>query len=654
MGIAEDFILIILFGLFFGFIAHKLKIPILLGYLISGIIIGPNTGGITIKNTEEVFLLAEIGVALLLFSIGLELSINEIKSVKFIALIGTPLQILLSIGLGFSIGHYLQLDWKASLIFGLIISLSSTMVVIKSLMNSNLMNTISSKVMIGILIAQDLAAVPMIILIQQINQFSENSSIILNTILKGFSVILMIVVLGVYIIPRILRIVVKINSRELFLLTITTLGLGVGLLTHLAGLSFALGAFITGMVLNGSDYSHKAMSDILPLRDIFGLIFFSSIGMLFNPSFFYDNINTILLLTIIVHIGKFIIFSSTSLLFKYYNIVPIAVGFGLSQIGEFSFVLAKTAFQENIFDQKMFSIILSTSVLTMFLSPFLLMLVNPSYKLITKIINKNIIIDNNLNINSLNNHTIIAGGGRVANSIANIFQKLNFSFVIVENDFNQYEIWKKNNINCIFGDATSESILSSCLIEKAEHLIITIPDIMSTKDIIYHSKILNPNIKIIARCNHPNEIKELYDLKIFEVIQPEFEASMEIIRKTLLSLNFPITAIQTYIDDIRKEKYNFKSYLNEKEFLKLKNAYNFLEIDWINIDNASRIINKSIKELEIRKNFKISVVGIIRSNHFIQNPDTQTKFFANDYIAILGSKDEKNEFINFIKGKKEF
>ena len=527
---------------------------------------------------------------------------------------------------------------------GMIISLSSTMVVIKSLMNSGLMNTLSARVMIGILIVQDLIAVPMMIMIPQLNNLSGGGSQILYTLGKGVLAVALIIILGFYIIPRILRMVAVLESRELFLLTITALGLGVGLLTHMAGLSFALGAFITGMVLNGSDYSHKAMNDIIPLRDIFGLIFFTSIGMLFNPHFFLDNIGIILILVATVHAGKFLIFYFMSRAFGYFNIVPLAVGIGLSQIGEFSFILAKLDFSEKLLDERIFSILLSTSVLTMFLSPFLLLITTPSYKFLKKYIRKNVPFEIHLIEEVLKNHTIIAGGGRVADSIASIFKQLDFSFVIIENDFKRFERLKSENKNAVFGDATSEDLLNACKISSAKLLIVTVPAVSDSRQIITLAQKYNPELRIIARCNHFEELDDLYNLKIFEVVQPEFEASLEIIRQSLMNFEVPITAIQNYLDDIRRKKY-FSSIKVETEMLmNLKNASRLLEIHWIPINSNSSIIDKSLKELDLRTKYKISVVGIHRGTKLIQNPDSGFRFRDGDIIAILGGLKGKTSF----------
>jgi monovalent cation:H+ antiporter-2, CPA2 family len=644
MGIAGDIIIIILSGLVMGYISHLLRLPLILGYIISGIVIGPYTGGITVSNIDEISVLSEIGVALLLFSIGIDLSIKEIKEVKLIALIGTPIQLLVTGVYGYYIGNYFSFNNNASVVLGMVISLSSTMIVIKSLMNLGLISSLSGRVMLGILVVQDLAAVPLMIIIPQLKHLETSLNLLGFTLLKGIAVIFIIVVLGGKIMPIFLRTISRLNSRELFLLTITALGLGIGFFTHLAGLSFALGAFITGVVLNGSEYSHKAMSDIIPLRDIFGLIFFTSIGMLFDPVFFQSNIKIILLLVSLVILGKFIIFMIISRVFGYINVVPLAVGFGLSQIGEFSFVLAKLGLEEKLFDAKIFSIILSTSVLTLLISPFLLLLTSPIYSTFRRIFPLKITSITKQVKEETQNEIIIAGGGRVANSIAQVLHGLGFKFILIENDYKRFEVLKKKGFNCIFGDSSKEIILQFSNLSNAKLLIITVPIVEITKDIINVAKKINPNLTIIVRCNDIDELEDFYNLNISQVVQPEFEASLEMTRQALLHLEISVEAIQSYLDEVRRQKYTLPTNKVSEYITSLNNASRLLEMYWFHIEKESILIGKKIGELALRKKLGITVIGVYRKNELIQNPDIDFSFEKDDMIALIGSKVGKEKF----------
>ncbi|MDY6934425.1 MAG: cation:proton antiporter [Spirochaetota bacterium] len=638
MGIAEDLIIIIVVGLTAGLIANKLMIPPIIGYILAGIAIGPYTGGLTVSDIPRIELLAEIGVALLLFSIGLDFSFKELKSVKAISLIGTPIQILLLIAFGYGIGFYMQLPLKNSIVLGMVISLSSTMVVLKTLMSRGLIGTLSSKVMIGILIVQDLAAIPLMLIIPNLQSLENNIIQLILILFKAILILIAIIFISIRIIPRFLKIVVKLNSRELFLITITAIGLGVGYLTHLLGLSLAFGAFIAGLVINESDYSHQALNDIIPLRDIFGLVFFSSIGMLVNPVYIYKNLSLVFLLVLLIILSKVFIFSSLSIVFKYYNIIPLALGFGLAQVGEFSFVLARTALKSNIIDTDFYTLILSVSIITMIISPFLSLLASPLYSLKRKFLKHEEFQTINLPYDGLNNHIVIAGGGRVGYQIATVFHKLEYPFVIIEQDFRRFENSKKAGFPIIYGDASQETVLLASNLNRARLIIITIPLISTAKEIVNFAMRVNRHIKIIARADELSCVKELFKMKIFEVVQPEFEASLEIVRQSLVVLDVPLKNIYSFTDSIRQENYtNIKiDKLDHSILSEIKKTPFFLELNWIEVTKTSLLIGKSIKELEIRSRTGISIVGILRKGKLIPNPDVNFIFEENDYMAIIG------------------
>ena len=293
MGIAGDIAIIIVAALIGGVIAQKLKQPLILGYILAGVVVGPNTGGITVSEVHTIEKLAEIGVALLLFALGLEFSLRELRPVKHIALIGTPIQIVLTLLFGYGVGQLLDWEWIPSLWFGALISLSSTMVLLKTLENQGMIGTLSSRVMIGMLIVQDLAVVPMLIILPQLSH-PETGLVILGwAALKAAAFLVVMIFVGTRVLPRVMKYVAGWNSRELFLVATAAIGLGIGYGTYLFGLSFAFGAFVAGMLLSESDYGYQALSDIIPLRDVFSLFFFTSVGMLIDPDFLWDNLGIV-------------------------------------------------------------------------------------------------------------------------------------------------------------------------------------------------------------------------------------------------------------------------------------------------------------------------------------------------------------------------
>ena len=651
MGIAEEIIIIVIAALAGGFIAKLLKQPLIIGYILAGIVIGPYSGGIIVGNTHDIEMLAEIGVALLLFALGLEFSLKELKPVRRIALIGTPLQILLTVLYGFSIGKILGWDFNSSLWFGALISLSSTMVILKTLMSQGFIGTLSSRVMIGMLIIQDLAIVPMIIILPQIHNPESGLALLGIAAIKAVVFLFIMIFLGTRIIPEILKYITKWDSRELFLITIAAISLGVGYGTYLFGLSFAFGAFVAGMVISESDYSYQALSEIIPLRDIFGLLFFTSVGMLLNPSFLISNIGTIILLIALVMIGKGIIFGTITKIFGYGNVVPFAVGFGLFQVGEFSFVLARIGLNTNSINNELYSLVLSTAVVTMFLTPFISGLTTPVYSLRKKLFKHEPLESINLSQEELSNHIIIAGGGQVAQNIAKVLQRLELNFVIIELDSRRIEQIRQANYPIIFGDASNSVVLDAANISKAKLLLITIPSVVTSETITRNAGKTNPNLHIVARAISDEHLKELYESGVYEVVHPEFEASLEFTRQALLHLDIPIGTIQIYSDAVRQEMYAplYSISKDYRSITQLHRVTRTMELSWVTLNKNNRLVNHSIGEMKIRTKTGVSVVAVIRKDEVIPNPNVDFIFNEEDLVGILGSVEQLklfNEFIN--------
>ena len=646
MGIAADISIIVIAGLAGGLIAQQLKQPLILGFILAGVVVGPYTGLIPIAKVHDIELLAEIGVALLLFGLGLEFSLKELKPVRKIALIGTPIQIILTIGYGYLIGSYLGFSKIESLWLGALVSLSSTMVLLKTLMSQGKLGTLSSKVMIGILLVQDLAIVPMMIILPQLNNPENGLSILGFAAIKTVLFLATMIFLGTRAIPKLMTYIVRWNSRELFLLAVTALGLGIGYATYLFGLSFAFGAFVAGLVLSESDYGHQALSDIIPVRDLFVLLFFVSVGMLFNPYYLIANLFKVLTVVIVVSLGKALILGAISRFFNYRNVVPLAVSLGLFQVGEFSFVLARVGISTNSISESLYSLILSTAIITMVLTPLVSGLTTPLYALIRKRFKSEPIQTMNIPQSGLRDHIIIAGGGRIGSYIAQVLKRLNLDFVIIELDSRRVDSAKTNKYSVIFGDASQRVVLNAAKVLDAKLLIITTPAIAAAQSIVDEVRLLNPELHIVSRAEGEEQIKLLHDHGVYEVVQPEFEASLEITRQALLHLNIPPTEIQEFTDGIRRELYS-PIYQNKKDYetlTSLKNAMHLLELKWIKLIDGNKMIDKTITELQIRTVTGVSVVGLMRNDKFNHNPSADLTFEINDIVAVMGDVEQIKTF----------
>ena len=369
MGITADLIFIVIAALIGGLIAHLCRQPLIFGYMLAGVVVGPNTGGITIQNIGEIERLAEIGVALLLFALGLEFSFKELKQVSKIAFLAAPLQIILCGSMGYLIGTKAGFPHSDAIWLGAAISLSSTMVVLKTLTARGAQDSNAGRIMMAILIAQDLALLPIMLLLPQMT--AENFAFLPILTAMGHSALFLLFMYlgGVYVFPKIFNLIAKLNSRELFFLCTLAFALGAGFLAHEMGLSFALGAFIAGMLLSETDFNHKALHDIATLRDLFALIFFASVGMLFDPMFFMSHIWEILFLTLAIVVSKAVMTAGTVRLFGYSSAFSWTIGLGLSQVGEFAFVIAKDGSSSGILSHDTMALVIAVTVVSMVMTP---------------------------------------------------------------------------------------------------------------------------------------------------------------------------------------------------------------------------------------------------------------------------------------------
>jgi monovalent cation:H+ antiporter-2, CPA2 family len=637
VGIAADIAIIITAGLIGGLIVQRLRQPLVIGYILAGIFLGPVTAGAFVSDAHEIELLAEIGVALLLFALGLEFSLKELQPVRRIALIGTPIQIFLTMGWGYAIGQLLGMDRSESIWLGGLIALSSTMVVLKTLMSQGRMGTLSSRVMIGMLIVQDLAVVPLMIILPELNTPDGLVSVLLWAAVKAAIFLALMIFAGTRVIPWLMSHIARWNSRELFLLAVTAIGLGIGYATYLFGLSFAFGAFVAGLVLSESDYSHQALSDIIPLRDIFGLLFFVSVGMLLDPGYLMANWQTILLVVVLVGLGKALIFGLITSLFRYGNILPLAVSLGMFQIGEFSFVLARAGISTNSISPDLYSLILATAIVTMVLTPLVSSLAGPLYALRQRWFKHESLETMNIPESGLDGHVLIAGGGRVGHHVAQVLRRLNLRFVVVELDYRRVEQLKAAGFPTVFGDAENEIVLEAARVKHSCLVLVTAPTLLVAQSIVETVRRLNPVVHVVGRAEGIAEMRQLHEMGVYEVVQPEFEAGLEMTRQTLLHLNLPATEIQRYTDAVRQEQYQelYEARADFHTTALLSNAARLLDTNWVELPENSPLVGRSIREADIRRKSGVSVVGVIRETQLHSNPTAEFRFIAGDLVAVM-------------------
>lgn len=544
-----------------GFVAHHLRQPVLLGYLIAGLVIGP-FGLEQINQLEEIKSLAEIGVAFLLFALGVEFSLAELKRVKDIAIKGSLLQISLTIALvAFFTTLFGWVDSTVEGIFmGAVLSLSSTAVVLKTLTERGEVNTIHGQVMLAILITQDLALGLMLAVLPALNQPDNLLPALFAAIVKAVLFFASAIAAGYWLIPRLMTMVAKTENSELFLLTIIALCLGIALITDNLGLSIEMGAFVAGLTIAEIDYADQALAKMIPLRDTFASLFFASIGMLINPVTLWQNLGVIIGLVALVMIGKASIVFPIIWRFGYSLKTAVISSLGLNQIGEFSFVLAVLGEKLDFVSQAQYDLLIGTTAITLVLTPIEMKL-SPeiaqrlgAMPIIANYLkqrqNKGISIPE-----TICNHVVVAGYGRVGRVLVRVLRDRNYTVLVIENSEAAVRSLRQEKIPYIFGDADSESVLSKAHLDQAIAIAIALPDPSSTRILLKSAREINSNIDIVARSHSDREIDLLTQMGVTEVVQPEFEAALEMGRQILSTLGESDRKVTEIIQEIRADRY---------------------------------------------------------------------------------------------------
>ena len=649
MDLATDLTLVLLCALVGGYLAQRLGQPLMVGYIVAGVVVGPFTGGLTLVHTHNIEQFAEVGAALLLFALGLELSFRELTPVRAVALGGATIQIVLTVALGFALARALGISWQAAIWFGALISLSSTVVALKTLQSQGRLGTLSSRVMLGILTVQDLAVVPLMIVLPEISRAGAVFPGVIVAAARAMLLLALIVFVSTRLVPRLLSFVARWNSRELFLLSTTAVALGVGYLTSLAGLSLALGAFVAGLVISDSDYAHQALSDIVPLRDLFGMLFFVSVGLLLDPAVAWRQAPTLSIVVGTILVGKPLILAAVVRAFGYRNVVPLATGLTLFQVGEFAFVLARVGQSSGSISSDLYALVLNTAIVTMVLTPVVSGLTPRLYRRLRRHLPSETLEALNVPRSGLTEHVIVAGAGRVGSSVAHALLHLKLPFVLVELDDRRVEEARAAGFPVLYGDATQRVVLEAAGLRLARALLVTVPAFADVRAIVSAVRQHRPDLPIVARAEGNEVVEDLYALGLQEVTSPEFEAAIEMTREALVHFNVPAHEILQVASAIRRERYRYRHVpdagASERAALpQIGEVARQLDFAWIGVPADSRFHGRTLGELRIRETTGVSVVGIINAGALAANPGRDARLEPGDLVAVLGTREQIARF----------
>lgn len=637
--------LVIIFGVSASvvFLLHKLRIPSIVGFLVAGVFLGPHGFGL-VQKIREVELIAEIGVILLLFTIGLEISLKNLKRIRSIIIGAGFSQVLLTLLSIAAIAYLFLGKLNTSLFTGFLVSMSSTAIVMKMLLDRGEVDSPHGRLSMGILIFQDLCVVPFMLLVPVLVGGQGNFIELIWTLTKSATILFIVIFGARWLVPNLLHHVVHTRSRELFIITIILLCLGTALLTSGFGLSLALGAFLAGLIISESEYAYQAISEILPFKDSFNGLFFVSVGMLMDLRFFSENVPSIFsLVAIILVLKTFTGFFSLHLL-GHPPRVSLQTGLHLSQIGEFSFILASAGRSVGLIGDHYFQVFLSAAVLTMLMSPFV---IKASPVISTWVSSKKFLerldrLRKKVEMEGFalkrEGHVIIVGFGLNGRNLAEVLKETSIPYVVLELNNETVLQMRRRGEPIFYGDGTSPEILHRLGISTARLLVIAISDPASTRRIVQIAREGNPRLYVIVRTRYTSEVEDLVKLGANEVIPEEFETSIEIFAKVLHHYQVPRNLIAEQIEKIRSGSYE----VLRKVEVPVKSLPEKCEI-LLDIDTETYLIHehtlasgRSIKDLQIRSRTGATVAAVRRGEELIPSPGPEFVFNPEDVIYLIG------------------
>ncbi|WP_242928894.1 cation:proton antiporter domain-containing protein [Pontibacter vulgaris] len=638
---------------------QRFRLPTILGFLATGVITGPHGLGI-IKETHNIEILAEIGVILLLFIIGMEFSLKSLSMIKRTVFIGGLTQVLLTILLVALVLWLADLPLNQSVFIGFLFSLSSTAIVLKLLQDRGEINSPHGKIVLAILIFQDIVVVPMMLLTPLMAGGSQNiGSELAWMALKGVFVIVFVLISARYLVPQLLYLVAKTKSKELFILSVVVICFAVAWLTSSIGLSLALGAFMAGLIISESEYSHQATSNILPFREIFTSFFFVSIGMLLDFSFLVEHLLYILAFTILACILKGLVATFAARILQYPLRTSLLVGLAAFQVGEFAFILSKTGILNGLLSQEAYQYFLSVSLLTMAITPFVIQYYQPISSSISSWFVKGpqltqpepADLPDNDPLHNLSDHIVIIGFGINGRNVAKAARHANIPYVIVELNAVTVKHERKNGEPIVYGDAVHSFILTHVNLHRARVVVVAISDPEATKRIISSIRQISDKVHVIVRTRFLQEMEENFLLGADEVIPEEFETSIEIFTRVLSKYLMPRDEIEAFTNSIRADNYDML-----RSMVNIKEPARKIELDLPDIEVASlrifttddTIVDLPLYKTDIRTRFNVMVVAIKREGQTILTINAHTRLQRGDIVYVVGKPTDVNRFGNFI------
>jgi len=653
--VLNDLLILLLVSVPIAFICDRLRLPVIIGFMIAGIVIGPFGFGL-IRDVHAVEILAEIGVVLLLFTIGLEFSLRRIVDMKRMVLWGGGIQVVLTTLLILGVTYYLLgRPVSQAIFFGFLFTLSSTAIVLKTYMDRAEIDTLHGKAAVGILLFQDLCIVPMMLMVPILSG-KEGSSPVNIALTLGGALLAIVIIIAVakIIVPRALHYIVRLRSSEVFIIFVVLVTLGTSWVTAHFGLSLALGAFIAGLVLSESEYSHQIVADILPFRDVFNSIFFVSIGMLLSVSFVALNLLPVLAWVGGLILGKILVALLAVRILGNSLRVSAMAGMGLAQVGEFSFILAKVGVGQGLLTDSDYQTFLAAAIMSMIATPFLIQAAPRIGYAVQSVFSPDSLLEPTIGDfgahEALKGQVVIVGYGLNGRNLSNVLQAVNVPFVALELNPDVVREAKERGVPILYGDSTRKEVLHRTGIEHARIMVVAISDAIATRRTVALAREMNPDIHIIVRTRYMSEMADLHELGAHQIIPEEFETSIEIFSRVLREYGFARNVVQREADKIRHEGYQQLRLLSDPhiEAGAMAEALGTASTQTLFVDANSPAVGKALGQVDLRRRTGATLIAAIRDGDSQINPGPDFMFAAEDIIVLFGSPEEIEKAIEVL------
>lgn len=637
-----------------GLVARALHLPPIVGYLVGGLVVSPFTPGF-IGDSDAMNQLSEVGVMFMMFSTGLHFSLKDLFEVKGIAIPGAILQIVLGTIAGFALSQAFGWSVGAGIMLGLSVSIASTVVLIKNLTDAGLYQSHGGRVATGWLIVEDLATVVILVVLPVVFGSDEISGTELmlglaEALVKTVAFVALMLVVGSRLLPWVLGKIARFCPSELFQLAVVVIALGTAMLASmLFDLSVALGAFLAGVVVGGSKLSNRVAAEAIPFKDLFSIIFFASVGMMVNPATLITHAGELVALVLLIVIGKWLINMVLGTLLSAGLHTTLTVAAGLSQIGEFSFIIGQTGMSLGLLSSEQYSLILGGAVISIALNSFAFKLIDPIEKWMSGHKHLSGLYERHVHhfeppSDSLSDHVVVIGYGHAGQCVTDVLQNLEIPCLLVERDLPVAEEAEADGLSVLVGDAANSEILSHAHLDTARVLVIASGGDATSEIIAREARALAPDLHIVARASDSDGVEAVAAAGANEVVRPELEGGIELMRHTLLDLGYRPRQIQDYANELRASGYEaLGDNARGKRlhaFERLLASLSEVELYWVSVDADSPAAGRTLAELDLRARTGVNAVALRRAGELSLFLDAETRFEAGDSVGFIGTSDQ--------------